>query len=53
VWEQYAITAKALLAPGGRLLCTTIAENAPMMAEILGVAPTAFRPSIPHLVYQV
>ena len=41
-----------LLAPGGRLLCTTIAENAPMMAELLDVRPTAFLPSIPHLVYQ-
>jgi len=52
VWAQYARTARLLLAPGGRLLCTTIAENAPMMAELLDVRPTAFLPSIPHLVYQ-
>merc|ERR1712224_787999 len=52
VWVQYTATAKWLLAPGGKVLCSTIAENAEMMAKLLDVHPQAFRPSIPHLVYQ-
>ena len=36
--------------PGGRVLCTTIAENAPMMKDLLDVHPVQFRPSIPNLV---
>lgn len=51
-WSKYAETALALLRPGGRLLCTTIAENAAMMQELLNVRPVLFRPSIPNLVYQ-
>lgn len=51
-WEKYAITIKALLAPEGKILLSTIAENAPMMAELLAVKPQRFRPSIPNLVYQ-
>lgn len=35
VWEKYAITARFLLAEGGRLICTTIRENAAMMDELL------------------
>lgn len=35
-----------------RLICSTIAENAVFMEEILGVKPVAFKPSIPNLVYQ-
>ena len=52
VWTKYAETARLLVAPGGKLLCTTIAENAPMLEELLGVKPNKFLPSIPHLVYQ-
>jgi hypothetical protein len=52
VWAKYAITTKLLLRPGGRVLCTTIAENANMMKELLGLQPVRFRPSIPNLVYQ-
>jgi hypothetical protein len=59
VWSKYALTAKLLLCQGcegnkprGRLLCTSIAENAPMMRELLEVEPRRFRPSIPNLVYQ-
>jgi hypothetical protein len=35
VWEKYSATAKFLLAEGGRLICTTIQENAAMMNELL------------------
>jgi len=52
VWEKYATTTRLLLRPGGRVLCTTIAENASMMQELLGLQPVRFRPSIPTLVYQ-
>ena len=46
-WRQ---TTKLLLAPGGKVLASTIQENAPMMKELLDVNPTVFFPSIPHLV---
>ena len=37
---------------GRFMICSTIAENADMMAELMGVRPVAFKPSIPSLVYQ-
>ena len=64
VWEKYAVSAKKLLRPGptanggvytggaARLICTTVQESAPWMAELLGVKPVRFQPSIPNLVYQ-
>lgn len=52
VWEKYAVTTRLLLREGGRVLCTTIGENAAMMQELLGLRPVVFRPSIPNLVYQ-
>ncbi len=60
VWRKYAETAKLLLKPGndengvpyGKCVCTTIFENAELLKEILDIAPTAFQPSIPNLVYQ-
>lgn len=52
VWTKYAITTRLLLRPGGRVLCTTIAENADMMKDLLDLQPVRFRPSIPNLVYQ-
>lgn len=52
VWAKYATTAKLLLAPGGKIILTTVAENKDMLAGMLGVAPCVFQPSIPHLVYQ-
>ena len=52
VWEKYTTTAKALLKPGGKVLASTIQENAPLMKELLGVTPQVFMPSIPTLVYQ-
>mmetsp|Transcript_5880 Transcript_5880/g.10193 ORF Transcript_5880/g.10193 Transcript_5880/m.10193 type:complete len:190 (-) Transcript_5880:249-818(-) len=52
VWEKFTETTKVLLAPGGKILASTIQENAPMMKELLDVNPSVFFPSIPHLVYQ-
>eukprot|EP00906_Rhabdomonas_costata_P025408 RCo036328 len=54
VWTKYAETVQWLLseAQGGKVLCSTIAENAPMMQRLLGLQPIPFKPSIPHLVYQ-
>ena len=52
VWSKFATSAKLLLQPGGKIILTTVAENREMLKGMLGVEPTAFKPSIPHLVYQ-
>ncbi|KAG2446382.1 hypothetical protein HXX76_000967 [Chlamydomonas incerta] len=64
VWALYAQAAQLLLVPGGKVVGTTVAENGPMLAELLPPGPdpdgfglpvvqaAAFRPSIPHLIYQ-
>mmetsp|Transcript_62729 Transcript_62729/g.104304 ORF Transcript_62729/g.104304 Transcript_62729/m.104304 type:complete len:189 (+) Transcript_62729:17-583(+) len=52
VWGKYAETVRFLMKPDGKIMCTTIPENANMMAGLLGVSPVAFKPSIPNLVYQ-
>ena len=52
VWKQFATSAKLLLQPGGKIILTTVAENREMLKGMLGVEPKAFKPSIPHLVYQ-
>ena len=52
VWEKYTEAAKILVKEGGKLLCSTIDENADFMNELLGVTAIKFRPSIPNLVYQ-
>lgn len=52
VWEKYATAAKALLKEGGKVVCSTVAENEAIMQRLLGAKPVAFKPSIPHLVYQ-
>ena len=55
VWRLYAAAARALLRPDGpqRVVCTTVAENAALIAELFpGARRTRFQPSIPHLVYQ-
>ena len=53
VLTSYATSIKLLLAPGGRVLLTTVPENAALLKELLGLAgPLRFLPSIPHLVYQ-
>lgn len=36
----------------GKVIATTTAENEELLHELLGVRPTVFLPSIPHLVYQ-
>ena len=43
-------SARLLLGEGGKVLASTIQENAPMMEALLGVRPQRFLPSIPHLV---
>ena len=52
VWAKYAEACRILLRPGGKLLLSTIQENADFLRQEMGVVPTAFWPSIPHLVYQ-
>mmetsp|Transcript_25546 Transcript_25546/g.87511 ORF Transcript_25546/g.87511 Transcript_25546/m.87511 type:complete len:193 (-) Transcript_25546:562-1140(-) len=51
-WELFAKTAKLLLREGGKVLLSTVWENADMLKEVIGVERRAFQPSIPHLVYQ-
>lgn len=38
--------------PPGKVIASTVVENASLLERLLGVRPTPFRPSIPHLVYQ-
>lgn len=53
VWRKYAESTTLLLpSTGGKVLGTTIIENAPLLEELLTLRPTAFLPSIPNLVYQ-
>eukprot|EP00245_Coleochaete_scutata_P005797 TRINITY_DN19669_c0_g1_i1.p1 TRINITY_DN19669_c0_g1~~TRINITY_DN19669_c0_g1_i1.p1 ORF type:complete len:183 (+),score=47.58 TRINITY_DN19669_c0_g1_i1:47-595(+) len=51
-WRKYSETAKLLLRDGGKVILSTIRENAPLLKEILQVEPQVFQPSIPNLVYQ-
>ena len=41
-----------LLRPGGLVVLTTVIENAPLLADLFGVRPHAWLPSIPNLPYQ-
>lgn len=54
VWAKYAEAAHLLLLKdgGGKIILSTIPENAAMLKEMLNVKPQAFQPSVPHLVYQ-
>ena len=52
IYLQYTTAIKYLLAENGKILLSTIDENAEMMKELLGVDKQIFRPSIPNLVYQ-
>ncbi|KXZ47251.1 hypothetical protein GPECTOR_36g105 [Gonium pectorale] len=59
VWDKYAQAARLLLEPAGKVVATTVAENAALLAELLPAGPggeavcaAPFRPSIPHLIYQ-
>ena len=36
----------------GKLILTTVAENACMLKKLLGVTPQKFKPVIPNLIYQ-
>ncbi|KAL2635249.1 hypothetical protein R1flu_006728 [Riccia fluitans] len=52
VWAKYAETAQLLLSNGGKVILSTIRENAEILKRLLQVEPQVFQPSIPHLVYQ-
>lgn len=52
VWAKYAEAAHLLLKEGGKIILSSIAENAAMLKEMLNVKPQTFQPSVPHLVYQ-
>ena len=52
VWKKYAETARILLRPGGLVVLTTVIENAPLLADLFGVRPRVWLPSIPNLPYQ-
>mmetsp|Transcript_5092 Transcript_5092/g.5034 ORF Transcript_5092/g.5034 Transcript_5092/m.5034 type:complete len:186 (+) Transcript_5092:1-558(+) len=52
VWEKYARAVKFLLKDGGRIVVSSIDENAQMLNELLNIEKQVFQPSIPHLVYQ-
>jgi hypothetical protein len=53
VWRLYARAARLLLGPSpARVLLSTIPENCELMRELLDARLVAFRPSIPHLIYQ-
>ncbi|KAH8965605.1 hypothetical protein BDL97_04G126500 [Sphagnum fallax] len=52
VWAKYAQAALLLLSEGGKIILSTIEENAEMLKGLLEVEPQLFAPSIPHLVYQ-
>ena len=57
VWRLYAEAALLLLVPPShnpppRLLLSTIPENLDLLQPLLHVHIAAFRPSIPHLIYQ-
>lgn len=51
-WLCYVQTARYLLAPGGRVVLTTVIENAQLLNEQLGVRPNRYLPAIPNLPYQ-
>ena len=60
VWRKYGEAARKLLTAGdgngcagsGKVICTTVAENEPLLVELFGAKSTKFQPSIPNLVYQ-
>ena len=52
-WELFALAGNTLIKPNGVIICSSIAENEPMLNELVHVHAVAFKPSIPHLIYQV
>jgi len=51
-YEKYATSVKLLLAEGGKVIVSTIDENAAMLEEMMQLKLQKFQPSIPNLVYQ-
>ena len=59
-WQAAARCARALLGAegeagdlaGGQIIATTVRENDALLMRLLATRRVAFRPSIPHLVYQ-
>ena len=60
-WHAAARTCRALvgaagdagaLGDGRALIATSVRENGPLLADLLGCVRARFQPSIPHLVYQ-
>lgn len=58
VWTKYAEAAKKLVKKNndgeitGKILLSSIEENATMLKGLLKVEKRAFKPSIPNLIYQ-
>ncbi|KAI5062151.1 hypothetical protein GOP47_0022690 [Adiantum capillus-veneris] len=52
VWCKYAEATLLLLARGGKIILSTVKENAELLNHLLNVRPQVFEPCIPHLVYQ-
>ena len=52
VWVLYAQAIKVLLQPQGRLLLSTLDDNAGFILELTHSHMNAFRPYIPSLIYQ-
>lgn len=58
VWALYAQAIRKIIRKDeqgnitGRVLLSTIEENEQFLTGMLGVQKRAFKPSIPHLVYQ-
>ena len=51
-WEKYRLTIEYLLAPGGKILLSTLEENADFILELTGCTKQIFKPYIPNLIYQ-
>ncbi|KAH7440960.1 hypothetical protein KP509_03G017900 [Ceratopteris richardii] len=52
VWSKYAEATILLLAPGGKIILSTVQERGELLKQLLKVEPQVFEPSIPKLVYQ-
>ena len=53
VWRKYAEAVALCLRPGGKVMCTTVAENERLLDSLfVGIQPVRFMPSIPNLPYQ-
>ena len=52
VWSQYSVAIDFLLKSGGRLILSTLDENAGFIKSMTGCTTIKFRPYIPNLIYQ-